>query len=247
MNLRRFLLEAATLVAAAVVVALVSNALAGRERKLKLVGDYPGALRVPASSSAPPPGAVPASSLASTSPAAPSGISSKGLTGGPAGEAHEHSPLEEKRPSPDAPPSPESSGASEGTGAGESPVLRRFPPHPNEPWTEISGADAAALLAAKVPFLDARRTEVFREGHVAGARPFSVWESDIDRKVVDLVGEGRDTAAPIVVYCSGGDCEDSHLLAQKLWGAGFGNVLVYKDGFPDWVRRGGAIRTGETP
>ena len=52
---------------------------------------------------------------------------------------------------------------------------------------------------------------------------------------------------PIVVYCSGGECEDSHMLAQKLWGVFYSNVLVYKDGFPDWQKRGGAIDTGDRP
>src|SRR5436305_14395044 len=44
---RRFWLEAATLVIAAVLCALISNALAGRERKVALKGDYPNALKVP--------------------------------------------------------------------------------------------------------------------------------------------------------------------------------------------------------
>jgi rhodanese-related sulfurtransferase len=52
---------------------------------------------------------------------------------------------------------------------------------------------------------------------------------------------------PILVYCSGGDCEDSHMLAQKLWGVQFNNVYVYKDGFPDWQKRGGSIHTGSNP
>src|SRR6266498_3725842 len=48
MKTRRFLLEAAALIGAAVVCALVSNALAARERKLALVGYYPNAQKVPA-------------------------------------------------------------------------------------------------------------------------------------------------------------------------------------------------------
>ena len=47
MSLRRHLLEAATLVLAAILCALVANALASRERKLALVGNYPNALKVP--------------------------------------------------------------------------------------------------------------------------------------------------------------------------------------------------------
>jgi len=50
-----------------------------------------------------------------------------------------------------------------------------------------------------------------------------------------------------VVYCSGGDCEDSHMLSEKLWGIGLNNVLVYKDGYPDWLKRGGAVTRGSKP
>ena len=59
--------------------------------------------------------------------------------------------------------------------------------------------------------------------------------------------EGRDQSQPVVVYCSGGDCEDSHTLAQKLYFVGFDNVLVYKDGFPDWQKRNLPIHTGAAP
>jgi len=123
-----------------------------------------------------------------------------------------------------------------------------FAPHPDKPWAEISGEDVAALFARKnVLFLDARRSNVYRSGHIAGARPFSVWEADADDKVKALFAEGLDQSAPIVVYCSGGDCEDSHMLGQKLYFVGFDNVLVYKDGFPDWEKRGLPITKGDKP
>src|SRR5438067_2094575 len=48
MKPRKFLLEAAALIGAAVLCALVANALAARERKLALVGYYPNAQKVPA-------------------------------------------------------------------------------------------------------------------------------------------------------------------------------------------------------
>lgn len=227
MNLRRHLLEAATLAAVAVAIALVSNALASRERKLKLPGDYPNATAVtttPAAgdSSAPSQAVSPASSPA-TAQQGSTGFSSKvnGVV-------------------PTAPVEPKGTA---GTAAG---LAAAFPPHPDRPYVDITGEEAARLFASGVPFLDARRTSVFEEGHVAGARSFSVWESDIDQKVMALIAE-RDGTQPLVVYCSGGDCEDSHLLAQKLWGAGFNDNLVYRDGYPDWVKRGGAVRTGAKP
>ena len=132
--------------------------------------------------------------------------------------------------------------------AASSAGAKSFPPHPDKAWLEISGDDAAGLHASgSTPFLDARRTNVYEQGHIAGARPFSVWESDVDDKVKAFFQEGRDQSQPVVVYCSGGDCEDSHTLAQKLYFVGFDNVLVYKDGFPDWQKRGLPVSKGDAP
>jgi rhodanese-related sulfurtransferase len=39
---------------------------------------------------------------------------------------------------------------------------------------------------------------------------------------------------PIVTYCSGRTCEDSHNLAQLLLDFGFNDVKVFIDGFPGW-------------
>jgi len=225
-NLRRHLLEATTLVLLAIVCALVANALASRERKLALIGNYPDALKVPGAEP------TPAASLASEG----------GAT------ASSKSPFEEKRPGSHEKSAPKATApaqASEARNFSSSPadLLKRFPPH-NKPYVEISGDAAAWLVARGALVLDARRTRDYEQGHIAGARSFPVWEGDIDARVTALVGEGRDSAIPVVLYCSGGDCEDSHMLAQKLYGAGFNNLLVYRDGWPDWVRRGGMSATG---
>ncbi|HEU4520697.1 MAG TPA: rhodanese-like domain-containing protein, partial [Thermoanaerobaculia bacterium] len=127
------------------------------------------------------------------------------------------------------------------------PLAQQFPPHPDKAYVEIGYDDVALLHRRGALFLDARRTSVYEEGHIAGSRPFSVWESDVDDKVMKLFDERGDPEQqnqPIVIYCSGGACEDSHMLAEKLWGIQFNNVYVYKDGYPDWVSRGGATRRG---
>jgi len=95
--------------------------------------------------------------------------------------------------------------------------------------------------------VDARRTKIYEEGHVAGARNISPWEGDADAKITALVNEGRDGALPVVVYCSGGDCEDSRLLARKLVELGYRNLLIYRDGFPDWARQGRPQAKGARP
>jgi rhodanese-related sulfurtransferase len=229
-NVKRHIGEALTLVAAAVLCAIVANALARSERKLPLVGTYPDALKVPSPSA--PSQAAPAASLPVDSGAtAASEVSSK-VNGG-----------SEKRPGPatksaGAAPDPAKAGGQNDL------LLSRFPPHPNRPFVEISGDDAAWLVAHGVLVVDARRSKDYEEGHVAGARNISPWEGDADAKITALVNEGRDGALPVVVYCSGGDCEDSHMLAQRLYGGGFNNLLVYRDGWPDWAKRGGKSAAG---
>ncbi|MBK9373875.1 MAG: rhodanese-like domain-containing protein [Holophagales bacterium] len=239
MNLRRFLAEAGTLVGLSVACALVSNALAGKERRLAIPGDYPNATTVTARPEARPlatfeePPAPPVPAAVAPTPA--EGVPASGTAQAPAA-----------RPTPiaavpatvrDVPPDP-------GSQSPSAELLGRFPVH-GQPFVEITGEAAAWLHARGALFLDARRTKDFAEGHVAGARSFPVWESEVVReRVAELVAQGRDPSLPVVLYCSGGDCEDSHMLAQTLFGAGFENLLVYRDGFPDWVKRGGAARTG---
>ena len=88
---------------------------------------------------------------------------------------------------------------------------------------------------------------VYADGHIPGARDFPVWESDIDARVKAFFDEGLDQNAPIVIYCSGGDCEDSHMLAEKLYMVGFNALFIYKDGFPGWTKRGLPVNKGANP
>lgn len=242
MNLRRFLTEAGTLVGLAVVCALVSNGLAGKERKLAIPGDYPNATKVTARPEARPlavfeePSAAQVPAAADALPA--EGVAESGAAQDPVTLPTPIAtvPAAVRNLPPDPTPQKPSNPSAE--------LLGRFPVH-GQPFVEITGEAAAWLHARGALFLDARRSKEFGEGHVAGARSFPVWESEVVReRVGELVAEGRDPSLPVVLYCSGGDCEDSHMLAQTLFGAGFENLLVYRDGFPDWVKRGGPARAG---
>jgi rhodanese-related sulfurtransferase len=247
MNWKKHVLEGLTLVVAAVICATVANGLAARERKMTLVGTYPNALKVPQQQPDQPvaapvvPGGAPAvlSGAPVSSPAAPAPAPAPTTTAGVDTRAPQSTPITNKQ-QPVAKPKP----------APAAPDISKFAQHPDKPYIEIAYADVKALHDAGALFLDARRTSVYEQGHIAGARPFSVWESDVDQKVNNLFSErpdANDQAKPIVVYCSGGDCEDSHMLAQKLWGIQFNNVYVYKDGFPDWQAKGGQVHTGANP
>jgi rhodanese-related sulfurtransferase len=144
-------------------------------------------------------------------------------------------------------PAPATSASSPAPAGADVVSDKLFPPHPDKADVEIPPSDADILYSRKALFLDARRSKVFEEGHVAGARSFPVWESDIDARVKAFFEEGQDPNQPIVIYCSGGNCEDSHMLAQKLYMVGFDNVYVYKDGFPDWEKRGRPVEKGAPP
>jgi rhodanese-related sulfurtransferase len=232
MNTRSFLLEAAALIGAAVLCALVSNALAARERKLALVGFYPNAQKVPVQATET--AAVTATVVTPPASATTTIVVPTATTATTATVAPKTTTTTTSAPAP--PP--------------KKPDVARFVPHPDKAYVEIKVDDVKALHDAGALFLDARRTSVYEQGHIAGARPFSVWESDIDdkvRKLFDERGEPAQQAQPIVIYCSGGECEDSHMLAQKLWGIQFNNVYVYKDGYPDWVAHRGAAHTGSNP
>lgn len=241
--------RAVVLIAIALVLAVVTNGFASRTRRLMLPGYYPNALKVPPKEpervTPPVPVAAPAVTATETTATVapvpthtiePMPVMTTTTTTATATTTAPAPAVAKAAPAPAPVP------------AGD--PLARFKPHPSQPFVEISGADAVLLHANGALFLDARRTSVYEDGHIAGARTFSVWESDIDDKVNALYGERNDPAdqdKPIVIYCSGGACEDSHMLSQKLWGIQFNNLYVYKDGFPDWQNRGGAVKTGGQP
>lgn len=126
-------------------------------------------------------------------------------------------------------------------------LLARFPPLPDRPESDLDGEDVLWLHSHGALFLDARRTLAFTQGHIAGASSVSVWENGLDAKVDQLAALAPNLQAPVVIYCSGSGCTDSHALAQKLWLAGFRNLRIYSGGFPEWEARGWPITKGEQP
>jgi rhodanese-related sulfurtransferase len=240
--------QAAAIVAAGILLALGANAFASRDRKVSLVGTYPNALKVPAREVAAAPAPVPPQPVATTTqptvtittPTTPTTATQPTATA-----AIETVGLNPAAKKPAAPATTTTAPA-----PAPQPPAREFTAHPDKPYIEIAFNDVKTLHDKNVLFLDARRTSVYEQGHIPGARTYSVWESDIDDKVQKLFAERSDPTAqnlPIVIYCSGGDCEDSHMLAQKLWGIQFNNVYVYKDGFPDWQQHGAPVHTGANP
>ena len=86
-----------------------------------------------------------------------------------------------------------------------------------------------------VLFVDARSQNDYDNGHISGAisLPLGQFEAGIESFLNRYPPE-----QPIVTYCSGRTCEDSHILAQALSDVGFTNVRVFIDGFLGWETGG---------
>ncbi len=101
---------------------------------------------------------------------------------------------------------------------------------------EIGLAGTRALHdSGKGVFLDARTSDSFEEGRIAGA--VSIPANQFD----DLIGEFLEKYPPdtaIITYCSGRTCQDSHIVAQYLKEFDYSNVRVFAGGYPEWDQAG---------
>ena len=85
--------------------------------------------------------------------------------------------------------------------------------------------------------IDARPSSSYRHGHVPGAINLSrdAFAQDYLR-LRESLEKAKDN--PIVVYCTGGDCHDSKMVAQALTSLGFSQVRVFIGGWDEWTKAG---------
>lgn len=97
--------------------------------------------------------------------------------------------------------------------------------------------------AGDVVYLDARRRGQYERGHVPGA--WNVPRND--PAALEAALAALQDAAYVVIYCQGGNCEDSIFLAEDLvyrHGVDPSIVHIYEPGWEEWQKRGGAERAG---
>lgn len=91
--------------------------------------------------------------------------------------------------------------------------------------------------------LDARPSVFFENGHVPGALNLARDDFAKDyRRLTGVLQSAHDK--PIIVYCSGGECHDSKLVANALLSLGFSNVSVFTGGWEAWSAVGLPAATG---
>jgi len=211
-----------SLLAAALICAGLANGLARPERRLDWTGWAPPPAAAPATASA----TAPATPLPPPQPPAARTQVPAPAAAAPAPAAPRKAP---------APPPP-------------APAPSRFAPSAGELIRELSSEAALEAFRLKLPFLDARRSSDYEDGHLPGAWSVPIWEAAAPARITEFEARANPSPqSPIVIYCAGGDCEDSRLLARKLVDLGYRNLFIYRDGFPDWVKQGRPQERGPRP
>ena len=147
-----------------------------------------------------------------------------------------------------------------GAGKTNAPVETGQPPDGNSPeaiaarlqkkgWQLVSGEAAHKLYndplyqQELIVFVDARDQRHYEEGHVPGAYQFDRYYPE---KYLPTVVPACMNANRVVVYCTGGSCEDSEFAAIALTEAGVPpeRLVIYTGGITEWIAQNGPIELG---
>lgn len=119
----------------------------------------------------------------------------------------------------------------------------------NEGLQPIVHADVVAAfedplhkMAAHV-FIDARDDQNYAFGHIPGAYQLDHYLLD---DYIEQVLPACQQAVKIIIYCNGGDCEDSRFAAQDLIERGIdpAKIFVYPGGISQWCERNLPVERG---
>lgn len=83
--------------------------------------------------------------------------------------------------------------------------------------------------------LDARKPADYNAGRLPGALSLPLTQFDqFFSGVAPLLGGGQ----PVMVYCSGRECDESIKLGEILIKAGYTNISLFAGGMNDWTKAG---------
>lgn len=96
----------------------------------------------------------------------------------------------------------------------------------------------------RIVFVDARDPQQYDEGHIPGAYQFDYYHPESQLAAVLPLSQ---IAERVIVYCHGGDCEDSLLAAGFLREAGqlpAEKFSIYRGGFTEWYTNNLPVELG---
>lgn len=151
-------------------------------------------------------------------------------------------PLETPKPSGDKPTQPIPPVPTPPAPAGATPI--KLTPKDQLPPGHVTIEDAKAQFDAGATFIDTRKIEPYKLGHVRGA--FRIELADFSSGNPPILAMiARDSI--VIVYCSGGHCDESEAVARMMTGSGYKRVYVMHDGIPAWTHLGHPVVTGDQP
>jgi rhodanese-related sulfurtransferase len=95
-----------------------------------------------------------------------------------------------------------------------------------------------------IVFIDARDDAHYQQGHIPGAYQMYPY---LQEKYLPALMPALQPAQHVLVYCKGGECEDSEFAALMLrdsLGVSREKLLVYVDGITDWQAKKRPVETG---
>lgn len=92
-------------------------------------------------------------------------------------------------------------------------------------------------------FVDARKPDLYEEGHIPGAIQCDPYEPDDALNGIVARASGVER---VIVYCGGGDCEDSIFMCRDLVEAGlpYDSLFLYPGGWKEWSTKQMPAQTG---
>jgi rhodanese-related sulfurtransferase len=102
----------------------------------------------------------------------------------------------------------------------------------------------AAVEGKTALILDARPADFYGRGHVPGALNLS--RDDFAHDYRRLASVLKANTKPVIVYCSGGECHDSKLVANALLSLGSSDVSVYHGGWDEWSASSLPVEAGSS-
>lgn len=130
-------------------------------------------------------------------------------------------------------------------GTAEPPEVRRLRALGFQPLTHAQVVELFndPRYGSTVVFVDARDDKNYQAGHIPGAWQFDHYRPQTHIPVVVPVCVAAEL---IVVYCTGGDCEDSEFATLSLRELGVppGKIYIYAGGLKEWSAHGLPLEIG---
>lgn len=230
------IIEIAAVLAIGTLLAFAANAVRGEKNSVRFGKDYfpkaPPAVANPA----------PDADRADASTSQGDGLE-------PAGAATASSEPTAERTSPPTAAEPDTPAAAQPAANPAEEKTAEVPKHFEHPYNDITMQEIADLLddpaatSGAVVIVDARDDEHYEAGHIPGALQCDHYRIKL---YLDPVLERAMGAEKVIVYCNGGDCEDSLFVCNDLVEAGvpMRAIYLYAGGWKEWSKGEAPIATG---